>query len=87
MYHVTEMEVHSKSDFDQPLIHLHLSFNEMEDLSGNKIAESVLSQYELLPKKSKPLFRGGGIKEWVPMSGIVAQGAYLLSHLKFRLCL
>ena len=44
------------------------------DVSGDEIAEAVLKQFDELPAKAKPLARGGGVKEWVPLSGIVAQG-------------
>jgi tRNA-specific adenosine deaminase 1 len=44
------------------------------DVSGDDIAELVLKQFDALPGKAKPLVRSGGVKEWVPLSGIVAQG-------------
>lgn len=44
------------------------------DVSGDAITEVVLKQFDALPVKAKPLVRGGGVREWVPLSGIVAQG-------------
>lgn len=44
------------------------------DISGDDIADVVLKQFEAWPTKGRPLVRGGGVKEWVPLSGIVAQG-------------
>lgn len=45
----------------------------MDGISGDDIADVVLREFEALPAKAKPLDRGGGVKEWVPLSGIVAQ--------------
>jgi tRNA-specific adenosine deaminase 1 len=44
------------------------------DIPGDDIAEVVLQQFNALPSKRKPLARGDGVREWVPLSGIVAQG-------------
>jgi tRNA-specific adenosine deaminase 1 len=44
------------------------------DVSGDEIAEVVLKEFDKWPTKRKPLLRGDGVKEWVPLSGIVAQG-------------
>jgi hypothetical protein len=44
------------------------------DVSGDEIAEAVLEEFDKWPTKRKPLLRGEGVKEWVPLSGIVAQG-------------
>jgi hypothetical protein len=44
------------------------------DVSGDDIAHVVLKQFDALPAKAKPLVRGGRVREWVPLSGIVAQG-------------
>jgi tRNA-specific adenosine deaminase 1 len=44
------------------------------DVSGDEIAAVVLKEFEKWPTKRKPLLRGDGVKEWVPLSGIVAQG-------------
>ncbi|KAI1334705.1 adenosine-deaminase domain-containing protein [Xylariaceae sp. FL0016] len=38
------------------------------------IASLVQKEYDKLPAKRKPINRGNGIQEWVPLSGIVAQG-------------
>jgi tRNA-specific adenosine deaminase 1 len=46
----------------------------MMEVSGDEIADVVLQQFEKLPQKRKPQDRGEGIQEWVPLSGIVAQG-------------
>lgn len=48
---------------------------QLMDVSGDDIAEAVLKQFDDLPPKAKPLVRGGGVREWVPLSGIVAQGS------------
>jgi hypothetical protein len=39
--------------------------------TGNDIARSVLATYSRLPQKCKPLEREPGIREWVPLSGMV----------------
>lgn len=44
------------------------------DLDSDAIATLVQRQFDTLPAKRKPQVRGGGIKEWVPLSGIVAEG-------------
>ncbi|KAI1460086.1 adenosine deaminase/editase [Annulohypoxylon moriforme] len=38
------------------------------------IATLVQRQYDALPAKRKPTVRGNGLREWVPLAGIVAQG-------------
>ncbi|KAL2069002.1 hypothetical protein VTL71DRAFT_15340 [Oculimacula yallundae] len=43
-------------------------------ISGDEIADVVLKEFEKWPSKRKPLLRNQGVKEWVPLSGIVAQG-------------
>lgn len=48
--------------------------NFMMDFNGDDIAEVVQTQFERLPQKRKPQTRGDGVQEWVPLSGIVAQG-------------
>jgi hypothetical protein len=48
--------------------------NHVMGISGDEVADVVLKKFEELPKKGKPLNRQGGVKEWVPLSGIVAQG-------------
>lgn len=50
-------------------MHLH----EME-VAGDDVADCVLRQFDQLPKKRKPQDRGNGIREWVPISGIVVKG-------------
>jgi tRNA-specific adenosine deaminase 1 len=44
------------------------------EVPGDAIAETVQTQYDLLPQKRKPQARGDTLREWVPLSGIVAQG-------------
>ncbi|CZT08102.1 hypothetical protein WAI453_002260 [Rhynchosporium graminicola] len=44
------------------------------DVSGDDIADAVLGEFEKWPSKRKPSLRSAGVKEWVPLSGIVAQG-------------
>lgn len=48
--------------------------NHVMEVSGDDIADAVLKEFERWPKKRKPLVRSDGVKEWVPLSGIVAQG-------------
>jgi len=45
-------------------------------LDGDAIATLVQESFDELPAKRKPQVRGVGIKEWVPLSGIVAQGKF-----------
>ncbi|TVY25543.1 tRNA-specific adenosine deaminase [Lachnellula hyalina] len=44
------------------------------EISGDDIADAVLKQFDSWEKKRKPLARPNGVREWVPLSGIVAQG-------------
>jgi tRNA-specific adenosine deaminase 1 len=44
------------------------------EISGDAIAEAVLKEFEKWPAKRKPLVRSDGVREWVPLSGIVVQG-------------
>ena len=39
----------------------------------DSIASIVLKRYNELPAKRKPVNRGNGTQEWVPLSGIVAE--------------
>lgn len=41
---------------------------------GDKIACVVLEAFDALPKKRKPQVRKDAVREWVPLSGIVAEG-------------
>lgn len=45
------------------------------EVTGDEIAEIVQAQFDRLPQKRKPQSRGDGLQEWVPLSGIVAQGS------------
>jgi hypothetical protein len=66
------------SDF---IFGLHIYYNNaMDEISGDKIANAVLEQFDTLPANVKPLNRGGGVKEWVPLSGIVAQSPLVKSE-------
>ncbi|KAI1323932.1 adenosine deaminase/editase [Xylariaceae sp. FL0255] len=38
------------------------------------VAALVQQEYDKLPAKRKPVVRGNGVREWVPLSGIVAEG-------------
>ncbi|KAI0432017.1 adenosine deaminase/editase [Xylaria sp. FL1042] len=38
------------------------------------IASLVLKEFDKLPAKCKPVVRDNGLREWVPLSGIVAEG-------------
>ncbi|KAI1106008.1 adenosine deaminase/editase [Jackrogersella minutella] len=40
----------------------------------DEIAALVQKHYDALPAKRKPVIRGNGLHEWVPLAGIVAQG-------------
>ncbi|KAI1635502.1 adenosine deaminase/editase [Biscogniauxia mediterranea] len=42
--------------------------------TADLIASLVQQQYDELPAKRKPVVRDNGLHEWVPLSGIVAQG-------------
>ncbi|KAL3426575.1 tRNA-specific adenosine deaminase [Phlyctema vagabunda] len=44
------------------------------EVSGDDIARTVLEQFDRLPTKRKPQVRNESLREWVPLSGIVAQG-------------
>jgi len=51
------------------------------DINADAIAQLVMVQFDTLPTKAKPLVRGldnkgVNVREWVPMSGIVAQSLY-----------
>ncbi|KAI1392568.1 adenosine deaminase/editase [Hypoxylon trugodes] len=43
-------------------------------VTADDIAALVLKHYDALPAKRKPVVRGNGLREWVPLAGIVAQG-------------
>ncbi|KAI0110996.1 adenosine deaminase/editase [Hypoxylon sp. NC0597] len=43
-------------------------------VTADDIAALVQSHYDALPPKRKPVVRGNGLREWVPLAGIVAQG-------------
>jgi len=45
-------------------------------VGAGAIASVVLEEYDRLPAKRKPAVRDNGLHEWVPLSGIVAQGIY-----------
>jgi len=42
-------------------------------LLPDEIAHLVLTKFDSFEQKRKPLNRSDGVKEWVPLSGIVAQ--------------
>lgn len=42
---------------------------------ADDIASAVLKQFGRLPAKRKPAVRDNGLREWVPLSGIVVKGA------------
>ena len=50
----------------------------MENVSvssfADGVANAVIAQFRQLPAKRKPLARESGPQEWVPLSGIVAEG-------------
>ena len=43
-------------------------------VTPDDIALLVQKQYDALPPKRKPAVRDNGLHEWVPLSGIVAEG-------------
>ncbi|KAI1411391.1 adenosine deaminase/editase [Hypoxylon sp. FL1857] len=43
-------------------------------ITADDIAGLVQKHYDELPLKRKPVLRGNGLREWVPLAGIVAQG-------------
>jgi tRNA-specific adenosine deaminase 1 len=45
------------------------------ELSSDVIAEIVQKQFDALPPKRKPQLRTDHVREWVPLSGIVVEGA------------
>ncbi|KAG9241731.1 tRNA-specific adenosine deaminase [Calycina marina] len=51
------------------------------EVLGDDIALTVLQKFDSLPTKAKPLNRGNGMKEWVPLSGIVASSKHGLTCL------
>ena len=44
---------------------------------GDDIASLVLEEFRRLPAKRKPTVRDNGLREWVPLSGIVVKGEYI----------
>jgi tRNA-specific adenosine deaminase 1 len=43
------------------------------DILPDEIAKLVLDKFDSLEQKRKPLIRSDGVKEWVPLSGIVVE--------------
>ncbi|KAI2634897.1 adenosine deaminase/editase [Hypomontagnella submonticulosa] len=43
-------------------------------ITADDIAALVQKHYDALPAKRKPVVRNNGLREWVPLAGIVAQG-------------
>lgn len=43
---------------------------------ADEIATAVLEEFRKLPAKRKPTVRDNGLREWVPLSGIVVKGVY-----------
>jgi tRNA-specific adenosine deaminase 1 len=57
---------------------------------ADEVAAAVLETFNKLPAKRKPAVRDNGLREWVPLSGIVVKGTnleaslarlYLIRHL------
>jgi len=42
--------------------------------AADVIASLVLQEFDKLPAKRKPVVRDNGLREWVPLSGIIAEG-------------
>ncbi|KAF4629033.1 hypothetical protein G7Y89_g9115 [Cudoniella acicularis] len=51
------------------------------EASADAIADVVLKEFDSWEKKRKPLVRTNGVREWIPLSGIVAQGKNSLTCL------
>ncbi|KAJ2996047.1 hypothetical protein NUW58_g1098 [Xylaria curta] len=49
----------------------------------NVVASLVQQEFEKLPAKRKPVIRDNGLHEWVPLSGIVAEGIIYFSPLLY----
>jgi tRNA-specific adenosine deaminase 1 len=47
---------------------------------ADDIALAVLEEFRKLPAKRKPAVRDNGLREWVPLSGIVVKGALTIPH-------
>jgi tRNA-specific adenosine deaminase 1 len=43
------------------------------NLDANLVASVVLNQFNILPRKRRPQIRSNGVREWVPLSGIIAE--------------
>ena len=41
---------------------------------ADDVASLVLEEFSKLPAKRKPAVRDNGLREWVPLSGIVVKG-------------
>ncbi len=68
-------ENHSQLLLPCPLHFIPCSCDRM-DISGDDIAEVVLREVDKWPAKRKPLVRSDGVREWVPLSGIVAHSLF-----------
>lgn len=51
-----------------------------DEVTGDDIANAVLKSFDALPRKAKPVERNATTKEWVPLSGIVAQSLTSTFH-------
>ena len=47
------------------------------ETEADDIASLVLEGFRKLPAKRKPAVRDNGLREWVPLSGIVVKGRYM----------
>ncbi|KAK3901193.1 hypothetical protein C8A05DRAFT_16591, partial [Staphylotrichum tortipilum] len=45
---------------------------------AGEIASTVLGAFQKLPAKRKPVVRDNGLREWVPMAGIVVKGPNMI---------
>lgn len=57
------------------------------DVLADEVAREVLEQFDRLPPKAKPIQRGIdnkgiNVREWVPLSGIVAKGCTYRNHVQ-----
>lgn len=70
-------------DESQPLLFSKSEFREnlqlTMEVNADAIASVVLEEFRKLPAKRKPTVRDNGLREWVPLSGVVVQGVLLCS--------
>ncbi|KAK4125322.1 hypothetical protein N657DRAFT_570554 [Parathielavia appendiculata] len=50
---------------------------------ADDIASAVMEEFRKLPAKRKPAVRDNGLREWVPLSGIVVKGTFDVHPARF----